>query len=260
MKSGSILMRIYDGWRQLASKPRREQIDLCHFMRVILIFAPWRWFWQKRLRHIGLTPFLALATSAIVAVSVFASVRWPGEMLESLIMLGAGIAAIVLLSLLAGGVYMLVRRNPDGWLDAVDAIGYYGFVWLWWPAVRIARAARWFSRNAIEPAGKWLFTKHLFSFSVKDELVPVVPAAFVLLALIGVGLWLQWTLVAYIAGTITLATLVVIGSFMLHEYVERRASRAAITSGDEAEREPSVVWQWVVAKKHRICPLIEVKP
>lgn len=81
----SFHYRIYSWWKNHGGQWYSDTENLCHYMRVVLIWAPWRWLWYVPLWK-SLTPGGVLSIlSALIALVIFLIISTEG----TLIVLGA---------------------------------------------------------------------------------------------------------------------------------------------------------------------------
>lgn len=278
VRERSWMMRWYNEWRANKGwgKTERAQIDLCHFMRVLLIFGPWRWFWQSAVLW-DATPFICVlilvALGSIAGAFVFATDMALTVLLWIGLFFGAGFVVLVLASL-AYHWYVKDSEARKAMLerigDGITTVVYYLFFPIWWPILHLGiltvRFSKWLAATAIVPAGQWFFTKRLFSLTVKGELLTFSP--FGLAAVLAFPFWLTVMLffhpivVGLVFAAILLISLVVFSVVRVQRWAKAHPSSAPVEVEPKPKKEhetAQLVWSWLVAKKHRICPLIEVE-
>lgn len=135
----------------------------------------------------------------------------------------------------------------------VSLCPYFWVVILWAP---IARFMEWLGKEKFPEGYDW---RKALEFAFGVVLFPVLVLAFIGFLGLGLGLfayylWLNWlgTLLWILAGLggLLVALVVAVGLLVLHD---RRSSR----KDDAAADAPSMVKGWAVAKKQKVCPLIE---
>ncbi len=274
----SWMWRWYAAWSRRKGDTRRV-VDLCHFMRVLLIFGPWRWFWDWNLR---IPPFIAtgivLITGAIVALFLlFTPVM-------TFIAVAAGIILAMAAVIVGAGILLArwIHLNPDRFdrfmdavLNGLGAFFCYGFIWLWWPAMKLAQGAAWVAFRTVIPAGERVFGKPLFYLPFRGSRyeVWIYPILFTIAYIAWFTIYPVPT--AIVTGCILVIGLLAIGAVVgVHKVKAWQATRETtvyfIDTGDEYVpvkekktkpkrewRTLKLFWQFLVAKKHRVCPLIE---
>jgi hypothetical protein len=89
---GSWHYRAFLGWerrkKRTANYYERRSLDLCRYMRTVLIYAPWRWFWQgsySKLLCMYVWPWVVLLMLAglgtlgwLVSLNPWAFLFWTG--------------------------------------------------------------------------------------------------------------------------------------------------------------------------------------
>ena len=132
--------RWYRHWQSLGGKRPAYKENLCRYMRVLLIWAPLRWFFKGRIATY-VPPWAAGLASSFLAFIGVAFYLWPNISLEILwkagAILGGGIFA---LALILGAVY-LYDRDPKTTLKVAKwatspfwVLPYLlilGCVWVW---------------------------------------------------------------------------------------------------------------------------------
>lgn len=266
----SWMWRWYEAWA-LRSGKGHATVDLCHFMRVLLILGPWRWFWQASYLRGLLRPWIVAFFVAAVSGITYAAVAYPDLTVRVLTIVGLiGLAFVIAVLIVTGVAY---------WHDVdprrVEAIGfgifYYGFIWLWWPLVKI-------KNGLLAPWNRWVLMP-MFHTQIGPRRVGIWLWPFLVAGAYVVLLFLSWQETLAITAAIfsILAVLVgaIYGVVLLQEGIqERRAlnkEEFAALSIEEQEkvlretrrrkanrwRLTKLIWAWLVGMKHQICPLIE---
>lgn len=268
----SWMWRWYWAWK-IRKGDDRAYIDLCHFMRVLLIFGPWRWYWG--LDH-KVPPFIVTGIGMVVALITYLVVHWPDAAVTALVwtlailLLGVALASVV--GLLIYGFIRWRNVNPDRVDDLLRNIFMWGTIWIWGPIILAAYAAEWLWNRILERPFRRVFMKPLFYIGYREYLVGIWIYLFMLFAVYGVVLatWPQWVLgftAGFIGGLVVLFALVaalVLSYRKIQRWLaERPAPPPRLVEDRPAKptkehwRGARLFWSWLVAKKHRICPLIE---
>lgn len=272
------LMRMYNHWRSLKgmSRSQRKHVDLCHFMRVILILNPWRWFWQSE--QFVPPPFFWVFFAGVLSALGYAIDNNQGSTVTVLEWGGVLIvAALGLCGLLLVAIH-LIEKQPRSWkqrwtaaLNAAWNVCYYGLFPLWWP---LLKSGTFLYKRVLTPFGNWFMTKSLFEFTIRGDTINVIPVGFafcvaILGVLYGIGnleyqMWSQswgWSLFGH--------GMVVIFFLLLFSIIAKKDQIHTWMMTDHGSKSPpkpkkehetrKVVWFWLVSMKHHVCPLIEVK-
>ena len=274
----SWMWRVYETWSRRANDSRAV-VDLCHFMRVLLIFAPIRWFFQATWKiggKLSIQPWLVVFTTGIVTLTTLVVTTYPEMSWLVLQFMALGVAVG---SVLVGAVYLIVRNWSDEAQEKLIDFFIVLFAPLWLPIVGVAIAIEKAWNYAIAPAGYWFFTTNLFyvrTWPVKLWApLPFIGYAVLTYFFTKVMLWI--TAIA-IAAVIVVGLLVLVG-YLIARWVrslpspppptwqERQAKREQEEREEEERRKRArrrretlnILWQWIVAKKHRICPIIEAR-
>ncbi len=93
MKDHSWHVRWYRYWVSLGGKEAEYKENFCRYVRVLLFWAPQRWFWQGKIKGV-LPPWVASLAAMVVAFIVTAAVLWTGTFLEVLLVV-AGVAIVL---------------------------------------------------------------------------------------------------------------------------------------------------------------------
>lgn len=264
VRRDSVPFRVYESWRRNKGyeKTERPQIDLCHFTRVLLIFGPWRWFWQSPTR-VGLPPYIVVAVAAAVAAlaagfytatyAMLAVTMWIG------IILGV-VAAIFAILALCFWIYDLdtakwdrrANKVGDVLLDVILAVGsVFG----------------WVGDHVVVPVGRRFFQKPLFSVGIGPDLVCFTPFGILLITAAVGGLGLAFYFSSFWAGVsiggflavVAIVAGVILGGKRLLRWLDAKWPETADKPPKPKKAHPTrdVIWGFLVAKKHRICPLIQ---
>lgn len=275
----SWMMGWYSEWRRNKGwdKTARAQIDLCHFMRVLMIFGPWRWFWQSPLLF-GIPPFAYVLLLCLLGAIALSFVLWTAASLWALVVTGVVLGLAGVMILVGYGIHTWVihdkkraERVGEAILEGLGRFVYYVFMPIWWPIYKLVQGAKWFGRTSLGPAFKWFFDRRLFSLSIGGELVSftgfgLLSGAAVIFT-IASNTYFHPVIVGIVFGSLVVGGLLITSVVVGAKSLDRRAAaRAAEHAENEVEEKPkkqhetrALVWAWLVSKKHRICPLIEVK-
>lgn len=282
----SFPWRVYEEWRRNKGwmKTQRAQVDLCHFTRVLLIFGPWRWFWQSPAGPLldGEPPFVDAVLLALLGFVAYAFYAWTHVMLTILAFAGGALAAA---ALIAGLVWLAFRKKRwfqrtgekllDGIIFMVDRVISPVLEHTLLPVVGlIGKAAGWFGDRIFVPAGAWFFQRPLFVATIGGELIGFPAAGISAIVLVAGGLTVGFWLIPFWFGLVggslvALVALIVAGVVFLPKigraitrWLDRRwpvkpRDESQETKPKKEHPTRDVVWSFLVAKKHRICPIIQ---
>ena len=196
INTSSWHFRVYGHWKEHWSRKPPATINLCHYMRAILIYVPAIW-------------------------------------------LGISIIAVI------GAVAVLVT------------LPIWGPIWL------ISRKTEWFKR-----LGDW-FTKHEDKFQTATLILVGLLVGGALIALfidLTLEVWWKGLMVfgCIIGGILLgLALLLGIGELYDNRQAKKDDEEWAKKYGEAKEERPpsrgapSLIWQWIKAKKKKICPILQ---
>lgn len=262
--------RWYKVWSHLSNKSRMS-VDLCHYMRVLLFFAPWRWFWQYEYAEYT-TPFTISATLSTAGALAWTTVAFPAQMVVVWLCVGLIVGGLGLCLLLA----MLIEFSAgfeDFCRNLVDKLTL-GIYWLFSPFWGIALGAIKLWRWKLEPGLHFFFNKRLFFFSGPDGgSFAIQPWGLALIAgwLAVFAFFPLWVTVST-GGFVGLLFLIFVAALAVLTVWEKwlqpwgrirfkeSAAKAAQKAMEKEDAPPgfmSIFWHFLVSKKHRICPLIE---
>lgn len=254
--------RWYKSWQRL-SGDSRSQIDLCHYVRVLLIFGPWRWFWQASYTRLDLMPWVIVFMAGLAGTLGYLTYLFPMAMLELLIVLGAALLIGAIMCLIILGILYWGEKDPESLERTVIVVTAP----IWWPAVKIGHGARFFYQKTIFPAGTWFFMRPIFGG--RTAFFWLFAPAF-----IGTILFTLGSLFYFFTETMIVISIIMLGFATLSALVvwkydainaklnewDDKAMANRVEKRIDPKHGPSffrVIWQWIVAKKHRICPLID---
>jgi len=296
------MARWYASWQRRSGK-NRSIVDLCHFMRVLLIFGPWRWFWDPfSSKDPGtmprIPPFLVAFALLITGALTTLFLLFTGTMFFITKWLFIALAIAGILVLMALFVDKAIERKyPNEQvsqviLDVLVAVGYafarvcvYATIWLWWPLWKLILGIGWLLDNYVIDFLNRVFARPLFYVSIRDQLIGIwiYPILAIMLYIGLLLVSMKWTLIVTIAilTVIVVSVATVAGVYALQQWVKNRPRRSRrptatrhftikeleeIDRRKEAKRRKKerrwrgvkLFWQFLVAKKHRICPLIDM--
>jgi hypothetical protein len=183
--------------RRIADTVEPKQLDLCRYMRTVLIYVP------------GFYLIVALVT-----------------------LLG-GLAVLILAPIWVP-IWLLARYTR----------------WWQWCGKQLTRFSHWLDRHE-ETWVPWVFGLLIFGFLV-----------WIIFLLAREAWWMPFaTLAGFVVGIALLTGLIVAGrSVYEHRKVQRGLNEGRPQHDTpKNDREPSLLWAWIKAKKKKICPLIQVK-
>lgn len=267
----SFHYRLYMKWFSLSFKGPLQNgnpINLCHYMRVVMIWVWMRLFFVQNISPFGwlyITPAATLVILSIIGAITWATVAYiaVAAVVWQYIGMAVGIA-VVAVAFIAALTYWH-DASRETFLTFCDGIT--------WPFRKIRQFFKHVG-NKMEPklevmiegiidAGEWFFsTRYKFLY-----LWFIIPAA-ILAGLFSIG-----TNVGYIAlmvvGSLAGLVMIIVACILLGEEVVgpwlrvKAANRPATAETPKEPRPPSqfkefmrLIWQFIVAKKMKICPLI----
>lgn len=251
--------RRYETWRKRKGMAS-QQLNLCHYFWVLVLWGPLRWFWQARLftwrGGAAVTPAMIFWPAFLSCLLAYLIVAYPSIMWTVFLWTLFGCLLAVLISAIIWGIIALIKRDPRAAED------------LFWRCARpFERFGRWFYRMALTPTGHFLVRPFL---RVRGfPITPLLPLGLALIVLWFVADWKA----ALIGLGITVGVLLVcvlVALVVLHfeeqndDWKEDRDK--ALDLGIEPPPKPQhltglkTFWQFLVATKHQLCPLIDVKP
>lgn len=272
VSTGSFHYRLYWWWFRMSDKgplshsPPRP-IDLCHYMRVVMIFVWLRWFFTSRLM-----PWAWTGLAVIIGVHIWAYKQWPATMKEILTWYGK----IAIFIAIVGGVVFLASQLEKG--KKLEGVGNAIERFLRAVFVPIARFLKpkfvWLWNKALEPTGTWFFRRTIFWRIYPWMFVPVI--AFVIFAVLAPAdnvLYVLMIAGIVIGGAVALIAVCVGAAFLIENLRDRYVTRKEKKEFEQLTKDPEpvevveprvsqvrevlrLVWQYIVSRKHRICPFI----
>lgn len=232
----SLIGRIYAYWQRMGgrNKPGYSE-NLCHLFWVIVLFAPWRWFWKHTYKD-----FIQPWMIAILGFLVWASFSVQGF----LQFIGTIILSLIVVAVFIFLIALALERD--------------------WSHVRSV------ANRLLRPIKSWtrqLFNsrpiKQLSDWFLHAPLIPwgVPPAAYAFLLFQVSAFW--WA--PPIAWAILISEVVIIGVivvFVVAAFVFERAQAARVRLTELAEspgmNTAQTTLKWISTVKHRtICPFIK---
>lgn len=225
--------RIYAFWRRHAEfKTDGYRENLCHYARVVLFWGPLSIFLRAHPKGASFVrPCTVLAVMTVPTAIVWSAWMWPGETLRTFLL------AISMLLALAGGVWIAARLDHSS-----EITDWFGRHTSW------KRPFLFAGRN-LEKVYDILAKPITVGRHRIPRVVPLIVAGW----LIWIALDVRLLLVTAIVAAVAIAFL---GGFKTYDLIEARRAKRGPDTGPGAAR---VGWELVVAKKHRVCPLIDVK-
>lgn len=125
--------RMYQYWMKMGGQNDwNYQENLCHYCRVVGLWAPKRWFFHARFWKV-FRPWMVALIVAMLAVVGMAAWIWPSTLVHTLEWIGIAIGVIVALILLIGGGVIfwdklkekshLIQRYSEWYDDKKETIG-----------------------------------------------------------------------------------------------------------------------------------------
>lgn len=285
--TGSFHWRLYTRWRALGGKgpmSKNRPIDLCHYMRVVMIWVWFRkfflggWIMEIGDGELPLYPWLIVLVSGFIGGVTYLCVSYRDAVYFTLAVLAA-FGIIVLAALIAVAIIFWEDRYPDSfyrfWSVVLTPFEYLVFG-VWWVLVRIGHGFR--ALFFVITDGLFYATDRLLPYLERYlvwrikymHLLLILPLALPWLISNDVGLWLDVSVACLVALVAIFAGLVLlIDRKMMPWYNARLEARVAYVIAQSTTpkpaklREPSaftqfakLLWMWLIAKKYRICPLI----
>lgn len=262
----SFHYRLYLTWDRFSLKsPVRigRRINLCHYMRVVMIWVWFRLFFQQNIVY-GITPFLATLSAACVSAAVYMTVTYPHEMAQVWFWVFLSFAVTILL---AAAVAILI-----GWHDRSYRTFMTMVNGLEWPFIKIGHGAGWLWDRALHPAlvvigrvlgryGYWFVNKKVWKISLWWFLPPAV-VAFTFWLNINAGIIMVGVIAGFALAAGVLAGMVLLIERVINPWRSRRsdARDRQITTEPQPPSQfrefTRLIWQYLTAKKKKICPFI----
>jgi putative Mn2+ efflux pump MntP len=255
MRHNSWHARWYRYWLSQGGKPAPYKENLCHYWRVLLMWAPLKWLTSERIR--GIAPWLIPAVPITLGFIGFSVYRWPNGWLTGLLctaMVIGFIAACVGVMVLNSEVSDQTKENMVKW----------GTVPIWGVPYLLVLGMMWVYEK-FEPefkaAGRFVERYLFFGFNPIVTVVLLAFAAFVSFEFysqpLTAGLW-----TIGIAAFIVAAFGLLIGwqaSRYLRERLGRRLSARLSGIAEGALDTVKLVYTVIDSKKKGspICPFIE---
>lgn len=219
--------RLYNWWRTTSgfTKPDGWRENRCHYLRVVIFWAPLGWFLRHDLFGIELLrPWIVLMLSILLGVVVYLFVVAPIKMLAFTGMVLAALVGIF------GVMWLLEHRIRNPFLRAVILLVTLP---VWGPIMAIGKVLYVIFQQILEPI--W-FTQHRFSLPLW---ILTIVGVYALIGILG-GAQLLFTalmMTATLAVIIGVLVLVVIGIMegipaLMEKYRDWRWSRRYRKSGD----------------------------
>jgi hypothetical protein len=108
LDSNSWHARWYRSWQRLGGRTRAPSEDRCHYLAVIVIWAPLRWFTRAKLNAL-IRPWTVALVTAIGTLTGLSVALWPHRLLWLLTFIGEVLLFIGALALLIGVCGVLVH-------------------------------------------------------------------------------------------------------------------------------------------------------
>lgn len=142
--------RWYRTWVGLGGEPPKFKENLCHYVRVLLFWAPLRYFlYQPIVRFV--TPAIATAAAAFIGGLTFVGLYWPGNFMRGLTFTGIVLGLIVAAVAAVLGLFEWSERFPKGF----KLFWRWVFSPLWGSALGLKLACKWAVRRTY-------FVRHAF--------------------------------------------------------------------------------------------------
>lgn len=245
--------RLYLFWRRNASyKVENYKENLCHYVRVLLFWAPLSLFINLHpKKHPWIRPWSVVLGATIPSALVVSTILWPGKVGNAFLFTLACFAAAAVFAGLMGVVTKNEQRISKGGRALRDGVKR---IFRWVPPL-----GRWLGNKVFSPVGHFLITPFM---TVHETAIPWL-GFLVFLAWVGVCIKNPLVLLITLGACVTLAVAaaVLFGVFCLTVRV-RDWYKARPKTPKPERTDPSffkVAKGFIVAKKHRVCPLIDVE-
>lgn len=242
VSTNSLVGKMYFYWIHMGGwMPHQE--NLCHFVRVVLLWAPLTWFAKQRLFFI-FKPWMF----ASLATYLYFAYKYPGPV---------GIWSVALLTLIWVVTFYKALLKV---LSMVWERFYYARRRLSWRIERnIERMIDWFfEKIPVERAYDWFFEKE-HRYGIKPWMVAF--AAFQISSIF----WARglFFVLVVIEAVILFLLAMALGSIYLEEKNTFAIAGAAIGGATRPVTQPvigtfGVTMLWVMAMKKKVCPYIEL--
>jgi hypothetical protein len=145
MSHDSWHARWYRTWVELGGEPPKFKENLCHYVRVLLFWAPLRCFMFWRLVKF-ITPAMVVGTAGFVAGLSFIGLNWPGNFLHGLKIVGYILGVVIGAVAVILGLIEWSDRFPKG----------FKFFWKW------ISTPLWAPPRGLKWAWKWAMRRTYF--------------------------------------------------------------------------------------------------
>lgn len=262
MKSNSWHARWYRYWVSLGGKRPEYKENLCHYVRVLVLWAPLRWFWHGRIK--GIVPpwtiGLSIDVLGIIGLGLY---LWPEVTLKILGITGVIIGATAIIF----GVLLLLYtldENPD---KAEKLVRRTKPIWI--GPFLLFHLGKWvWSKvgNGVENAVKWFF-KHSYLVKFLTPFAMFAVAAIAVFAISATQVFLQ---VLLFLGIVAVVCLIVLAALVLlavlnelgfFEFIQETAQRPnrfkKFVSGTADTVKLGATYAKTKKLGSRICPFID---
>lgn len=261
-------------------KKRGYRENLCHYMRVVMIWAPLLWFFvvplgKKESRTRWLRPWMITLAILVGAFGWYTVSTWPEQTWEylkdALILTGLLVVGAAILA----GCIIFIDKNSQTlarafkWiLHPLDVVLMY-FIdqleLLWFGYIKPGSIKVW--KKVLRPPLRWFFLRAYFRYAY--------PWAFLIIGVLTGAYWLytdrmiQATIVTLIiCAAVVIGVGIVIGmTLLLHPAEYNLVGKMKNHFADKEAQPPVVVkdhgtsilriiWRFILAKKYKICPFI----
>ncbi len=265
MRGNAWHARWYRHWLSLGGEEPEYKENLCHYVRVLLIWAPQRWFWHGKIKGV-VTPWVMALSAGIVAFAISAFFLWPSKAHEITWKGGVilGVLLVVLGALAFAGELMEnseLAAKAKRLTKPVWFIPYKLYIWKEpvWKAIGrgIRGAAKWFfERSYFTEEGP---TPFIFALAAAVVVFAILETPIFLAALLGIGV-----VAASFGGAVILFALIVFILAAVSEFLERKfkddsSSIGRLASGTTDTIKLGVTYAKTKKQGSRICPFIELE-
>lgn len=255
--------RLYSFWQERSKYKNPERTgyreNLCHYVRVVLFWGPATWFLHAKSSRVSwLRPWMVLVGPVALTALLLTVFLFPGHFFAALGLIAA--SCVLLVGAALGFEWLEDNQSEVGRFFGRIGGGIEVLmrpIWKpsWWVLRRVGRglAASWRRLNGV-------------AFEFMNEEVPYwVP--FLLLAVVGayatmiyIATALVLKITALVIGSAIVAAALIYGGILIKEAIEKwLINRKPKPKKDKGSGIGRVVFEFARAKKHRICPLIDIE-
>lgn len=266
MRHNSWHARWYRYWLVLGGTPAAHKENFCRYVRVLLVWAPLRWFFKGRIgRHVP--PWAVGLTTGVLAFIGVALYLWPTTTLKVLERLGIAVGVILGIALILVAVVYIYDRDPN----KTKKVAMWTTSPIWIAPFLILAAALWVwdtFEDKFRAFGRFL--EHRVFFGIHP--IAVLFTLWIM-AIVAIGFYKKPIVTAIFIGSLIGAVVIIIVSVIVVEKIKdwKAKKRMAQTwAGAKSKSKLARAYEgtadtvklgatYIDSKKKgsRICPFIE---